>query len=328
MALTTERRAALAFACLLLLAGAGVLAWFLLASARATAYEIRTGDAVSGLIAGAPVEFHGVEVGHVTQVALLGPASVRIRIEVDRHTPVSSATVASVASRGLAARGFTGYVYISLDDQGPAGAPLARAGDGPAVIATGPAQSASLDTVIVDMNRAVQATYATLRDTLDTQTIADLKQATRSLRQLSEALAADRGRIEAILASTEATSRRLPAMLDRGNALAARLESETLPRTVRTLEAIDRASTSIGGRMETFMDRTQQAGSRIEPLLVTSGEVARSLQADLLPQADRTLRRLERLSLTLDETAASLRRDPSALLRGPSPPALGPGEEQ
>ncbi|TFZ05490.1 MCE family protein [Ramlibacter henchirensis] len=326
MVFTTERRAALAFACLLLLLGAGAWAWFVWSSARASTYEIRTGDAVSGLIRGAPVEFHGVEVGHVSRIDLLGPASVRIRIEVDPKTPVSSSTVATVDTRGLSARGFTGYVYVSLDDKGPPGAPLARTAEGPPVIAAAPSQSASLDTIVMDMNRAVQSTYALLRASFDPETVASLQQTARSVRQLTDTLAADRARLEAVLAGAEATTRRLPPLLDRATSLASRLETQALPRTLVTLEAVDRASGSISGRMEHLLGSMQQAGSRMEPLLLAGSEVAGSLQSDLLPQAERTLQRLERLAATLDDTATHLRRDPSMLLRGAPPPTPGPGE--
>jgi hypothetical protein len=235
--------------------------------------------------------------------------------------------VATVSTRGLSARGFTGYVFVSLDDQGPAGAPLAKPADGPAVIAAGPSQSSSVDTMVVEMNRAIQSTHVLLRDTFDPETIASLQHTAKSLRLLAESLAADRGRLEAVLAGAEATTRRLPALLDRATALAARVDADLLPRTLAALEAVDRASTSVSGRMDQFSDTLQQAGHRMEPLLLTGGEVAGALQTELLPQADRTLRRLERLAATLDETAANLRGDPSALLRGPPPARLGPGEE-
>lgn len=329
MKMTTERRAAVAFAGVLLLAAAAVAGWFAWSSVRAAHYEIRTADSVSGLIAGAPVEFHGVEVGHVTRVALAGPGAVRIRIEVDRLAPVSTATVATVTGRGLAARGFTGYVYVSLEDRGPGGVPLRAAADGgPPVIAAAPSRLANLDTVVGEMNQAVQSAHALLRETLDPQTVAALQRTVRSVDQLAQTLAANGARLDAVIARAEAASRRLPPLVDRSAAVAETLQMQTLPRTLDTLAAIERTSTVVGGRMDDLLARTQQASEELQPLLASSHEVARTLQADILPQADRSLRRLERLSSTLDETAAGLRRDPSMLLRGPRAPALGPGEVQ
>jgi hypothetical protein len=47
-----------------------------------------------------------------------------------------------------------------------------------------------------------------------------------------------------------------------------------------------------------------------------------------LPEADRTLANLNRLSETLNAVAARVDRDPSTLIRGRGPRPLGPGEER
>src|SRR5437899_3345749 len=118
MSLSIENKARLAFVVLLLAGAAAGLAWFVVASSRYVTYEVRTQDAVSGLIADAPVEFHGVEVGKVERVELIDPHRVGIVLSVSRQAPVTMATVATITARGLASRGFTGYVYVSLEDDG------------------------------------------------------------------------------------------------------------------------------------------------------------------------------------------------------------------
>jgi phospholipid/cholesterol/gamma-HCH transport system substrate-binding protein len=87
-------------------------------------FEIRTREPVSGLIADAPVEFHGVEVGKVKRVQLIDPHTVSIVLTVRQDAPITRATIATITSRGLAARGFTGYVYVALDDVGDDSRPL------------------------------------------------------------------------------------------------------------------------------------------------------------------------------------------------------------
>jgi len=77
-----------------------------------------------------------------------------------------------------------------------------------------------------------------------------------------------------------------------------------------------------------ILDNTERASSRLAPLLASSDEAVRSLQLQLLPEAQRTLARMEHLSTTLDETAVRIRRNPSVLLRGSSPTPAGPGEAQ
>src|SRR5438128_2212343 len=91
MTLSVEARARMIFGVLLLAVAVGALGWYLLAEARYRTYEIRSGEPVSGLIAGAPVEFHGVEVGQVRSVRLLGPRQVRVLVDIHHDAPVSSA---------------------------------------------------------------------------------------------------------------------------------------------------------------------------------------------------------------------------------------------
>jgi phospholipid/cholesterol/gamma-HCH transport system substrate-binding protein len=79
MRLNIENKARLAFVVLLLVAAAMGLAWFFLATRRYVTYEVRTRDAVAGLIADAPVEFHGVEVGRVEDIARAARADVAAR---------------------------------------------------------------------------------------------------------------------------------------------------------------------------------------------------------------------------------------------------------
>ena len=59
MKITVENKARLAFALALLLIALGGLAWTAVSAGRHATYQIRTQDPVSGLIADAPVEFHG-----------------------------------------------------------------------------------------------------------------------------------------------------------------------------------------------------------------------------------------------------------------------------
>src|SRR5215471_12899612 len=137
--MSVENRAWVLFGLLLFVGTAAGVAWYGFAYTRYATFEIRTTDAVSGLIADSPVEFHGVEVGKVRRVQLVDPRSVSILVNVRRDAPVTRATVATITARGLATRGFTGYVYVALEDSGLDRRPLAfRSGDSYPLIPTGP----------------------------------------------------------------------------------------------------------------------------------------------------------------------------------------------
>ena len=168
-----EVKARWLFAGLLLLLAAGVVVWLLAGTIRYKTYEIRSGDAVSGLIPGAPVEFHGVEVGKVKDVQLLAPRLVRVLLEVGRDVPVTSATIATITGRGLATRGFTGYVYVSLEDGSASDKPLASAPGSPyPLLASAPSRQVSLDTSMQEIKDSVQSVNGLLQAVPDPPTVA------------------------------------------------------------------------------------------------------------------------------------------------------------
>ena len=72
MSTGAEAKARWLFAAVLLVIAAGAAGWAALYAGRRH-YEIQSRDPVSGLLPGAPVEFHGVEVGRVHSVQLLQP---------------------------------------------------------------------------------------------------------------------------------------------------------------------------------------------------------------------------------------------------------------
>lgn len=186
--LAANRKARLAFGFVLVGAALAGLLWYAFSSRTYTTYQIHTPDPVSGLVVDAPIEFHGVDVGRVKRIELVDPKSVRILLSIKDDAPVTTATIATITSRGLATRGFTGYVYVSLEDAGTDRKPLvAQAGDYP-VIPTAPSRSVNLDMAIDEVNRNVQFITQTLQATLDPKTIASLKQSAQSLQQVSKAL--------------------------------------------------------------------------------------------------------------------------------------------
>lgn len=324
---SAEARARWLFAGLLLLVAAGIGAWMLAGTLLHATYEIRSRDPVSGLIPGAPVEFHGVEVGRVREVRLLEPRLVSVLVEVDRDVPVSSATVATITGRGLATRGFTGYVYVSLEDGAPAGQPLARAPGSPyPLLASAPSRQVSLDTSMQEIKDSVQSVNNVLQAALDDKSVASLRQSLASLEKVTHTLAANNERMERIIANAERASGQLQPLLASGNASATVLRTEVLPQVQGTLVRLDRLSATVDTRMDNILRHTEQATARLEPLLLSSEEAVRTLQTQVLPETQRTLLRMDQLSSSLGETVVRVRRNPSLLVRGNAPAPAGPGE--
>ena len=301
MKMSVEARARVAFAFALVLGVAATLAWYFVAASRYATFEIRTHDPVSGLIADAPVEFHGVEVGKVKRVELIDARSVSVVLSVDKGAPVTTATIATITGRGLATRGFTGYVYVSLENVGADARPLAAAPGQPfPLIATAPSRSVNLDTAISRLNENVQTMTDLLQAVLDQKTVASLKDSVDSLQRLAQTLAANSERLNAMLLNGERASTRLVPLLQASDA--------ALREAHRALAGFD-----------------DLASKRFPPLVQSSNDAVRAIQTQLLPEAYRTLATLDQLSASLADVTAQIKRDPSVLIRGTAP-APGPGE--
>ena len=313
MTRSAETKARWLFAALLLLLALAAAAWWLGGFARYRTYELQTGDAVSGLLPGAPVEFHGVEVGKVQAVRLLAPQLVQVLVQVERDVPVTTSAIATIVGRGMATRGFTGYMVVSLEDPGSAGTPLAAAaGQRYPRLATAPSRILSLDTSIAELSQNVQAVNGLLQGTLDAQTVTALKQSLASLEKVTQTLATNNERVERILANMERGSQQLNA--------------QVLPHAQQTLARMDRLATGVDGQLTTILRNAEQASARFDPLLQASTDTVVTLQTQVLPEAQRTLTRMDQLSSTLADTAGRIQRNPALLVRGTAPAPGGPGE--
>jgi phospholipid/cholesterol/gamma-HCH transport system substrate-binding protein len=305
-----ETRARVAFVLFLLLCGAAGLAWYFVASSRYTTFQIHTQDPVSGLIVDAPVEFHGVEVGKVKRIELTHSHAVSILLSVYREAPVTTATVATITGRGLATRGFTGYVYVSLEDVGTDARPLVAPPGRPfPLIPTAPSRSVNLDTTINQLSQNVQLMTDLLQSVLDQKTIASLKQSVDSLQRVTQTLAANNEKLSSIILHAERASTQFEPLLQSSNDTVRALQTQILPEAHRTLTKLDNL-----------------ASTQFEPLLQSSNDTVKALQTQILPEAYRTLVKLDNLSTSLSDVVTKIKRDPSVLIRGGTPPSPGPGE--
>jgi phospholipid/cholesterol/gamma-HCH transport system substrate-binding protein len=246
MRLSIESKARLALAAVVFLFGVAGLIWYFVASSRYATYQIPTQESVSGLIVDAPVEFHGVEVGKVKSIELTSPHSVRILIDVKKETPITSATIATIIARGLASRGFMGYVYISLEDVGTNSQPLAASPGNPfPIIRTNPSRSVNLDTTISQVNENVQLMTELLRTTLDKQTLTSLKESVQNLQQIAQTLAANNQKLGAIILNTEQASNQFKPLLKSSNDSVKALQTQILPESYKALAEMDALSKSL-----------------------------------------------------------------------------------
>jgi phospholipid/cholesterol/gamma-HCH transport system substrate-binding protein len=234
-----QRRAWLLFGLVFLVGAVAGTVWHAFSSRQYATFELRSADPVSGLIADSPVEFHGVEVGKVQRVQLLDPRSVRILLNVSRHAPITRATVATITTRGLASRGYTGYAYVSLEDAGADHRPLSvLPGEIHPLIPTAPARSVTLDTTIGEVKQDVRQLTDALHSVLDPETVASLKRSISDLKTVADVLATNSQRLDAMISSAERTTkyaerlgRDVKPLLDSSQEVVKALQNQILPQT-------------------------------------------------------------------------------------------------
>lgn len=304
MKINTDTMARLLFVTVLLISTVAGAIWYSHSVSRYATYQIHTEDPISGLTIDAPIEFHGVEVGKVKTITLLSPRSVSIALSIEKSAPVSSASVATITSRGLATRGYTGYVYISLDDVGIDSRPLTTPpGEPYPVIPTAPSKIITLDTSINQVKDNVQVITDLLQTLLDKKTITALQQSVDSLQQLTKVLAENTEKLNSIVANTERASHRFEPLLKSADDTVRQLQTQIVPEV-------------------------HEALTNLEPLLQSSHDTVSALQTQILPQARKALIDLDNLSTTFTAVATKINRDPSILIRGTTPPPPGPGESK
>ncbi|MFJ1256867.1 MlaD family protein [Cupriavidus sp. CuC1] len=234
------------FVVFLLIAISAGSAWYFFSVSQYATYQIDTQESVSGLIADAPVEFHGVDVGKVKSIRLVNPRSVSIVVRIDKGAPVTSASVATITSRGLATRGFTGYAYIALEDVGSDSRPLTtRPGAPYPIIPTAPSKVMTLDTTLNQVKDNFQVLTDLMVTILDTKTVASLKQSADSLQLATNALAKNTEKLNAIVANTERASQRLESLLQSSHDTVRALQTQILPEAYKALSNLDNLSTSL-----------------------------------------------------------------------------------
>jgi ABC-type transporter Mla subunit MlaD len=316
MRTTPEKAARLLFIGLVVLGMAGWVAWYRYDAGRYATYRVLTRDPVSGLIPDAPVELHGVDVGRVERVDLVDARTVEIRLRLHKGTPITMGTIATVTSRGLATRGFTGYVYVALEDDGGDTRPLvAIATDYDPSIRSAPSRSVSLDTTINRVREDVQRMSELLVEVLDERTIVSLKQATENMQTVTQTLASNSNRLTAIIANAE----RLSGAMDTRTVL-------SLQQSVANLHVITETLASNNDRLAAIMVNAEIASARLNPLLQSGHDTVDSLHQELMPEAYDTLAGIQSLSNSLNSTVSKIDRDPAVLLRGRASRPPGPGE--
>ena len=265
-------------------------------------------QSLEGLQVGGDVNMRGIKVGQVVGYSL-SPTRVNrvtVTIRVERDTPISENTVA-VVSRTLV----TGIARIGLRTPMPPGRPL---------------------------ERAEGQDYPVIKEGTSTE-----EQITDALTRIAESGTEAIERVNALLDQPNRDALRdvLINLRDLSAGLNARLD-----RLDRTLATVNRAADSFGHASADVAASVDRIGHDVGPLARQAqtsirdvSDSVKTLQTQIVALAQRLDAASQTASLDLHATARELRvtaealdrtlnryRDPRALIFGPNPAQLGPGE--
>jgi len=266
-------------------------------------------QSLEGLQIGGDVAMRGIKIGQVVSYSLSSTDvnKVTVIIRIQRDAPVAENTVA-VVNRTLV----TGIARISLRTPVPAGPPL-KTVDG--------------------------QEYPLIKEGTSTE-----EQITDAASKIAESGAEALNRVNALLDkdNVEAVTAVLVNLKNITAGLDARLDriDQTLATVNRAVDQFGRASTNIASAVDRMSLDVSPLVKQTEGTMREVGDAVKAVESQtvLLAQQLRTVS--ETASLDLHSTARELRitaealdrtlnryRDPRALIFGPSPAQLGPGEK-
>jgi len=286
----------------------GLAAWLTRQTGVRDPYEISTRTTVSGLQEQAPVRFRGVDVGKVTRIGFdpRSTGAVLVRMEIDRETPLTRETYATLGYQGV-----TGLAFIQLSDDGKPAPRLEPGGATPPRIPL----RADLLSRLEDQGEVI---------------LARVDEATRRVNSLLDDDNQKRiaGALEEIGRAAQGT-RKLVAHMD---ATVTRRLDPALDQFSATLRDAQGAVARIDGAADRFDQTVQRLNAKGGPL-DRVGEAGDALAQGLDTFGTSTLPRLNRAADDTRHTVRSLHRavddltgNPQMLIYGEGPQRPGPGE--
>jgi phospholipid/cholesterol/gamma-HCH transport system substrate-binding protein len=266
-------------------------------------FDIFFRQSISGIAIGSPVQFKGVPVGQIREIALLPktPDAVRVRIEVGTDVPILQGTTAAIEGVG-----FTGVSQIQLTGAMAGAPPITEIGPfGRPVI---PPRAGALGQLLASAPELLNNVSAL----------------TASLNELLNPV--NRKSLGNILANAD---RLTGSLADRGPEIAATLVETRA--TLKQATAAAAALTKLTGHADTIL--TTDAGPLVHDLRQTAGHANATLAkldglvasaqpgidtftGQTLPETAQLLREARDATAQLGAIAAKLDQDPAGALLG------------
>lgn len=265
-------------------------------------YQLISKASVAGLAPYSKVYYRGVDVGQVTAIRFApdGSRDILIDIVLEPRVPVTGNTYGVLKSQGL-----TGLSLVELLDDGPLDAPrLATSLAAPARIPMRPSLLESFQAVGQGIAEQIQQLSSNANRLFTPDNIDRISRIMANLEHISV-------RVDELLIATRPALDRLPPMLAQGDAALAEAGA-----TLRTLRST----------LDLLQQRLGEAGAIAARTEATVQGIGDKVATSTLPELDASVAAVAAAAKRFEQLAATLERDPPALLLGTVPAPPGPGE--
>lgn len=261
-----------------------------------TTYEIYFTGSVSGLTAGSPVRYLGVDVGSVRRLTLdrNRPGSVKIIANVDSEAPISGATRASLGLQGI-----TGLLYVNLKEVSDAAGAELKQGERYPVIES---QSSDIDAFIASLPQLagrINALVDNVSSVFSPDNVQALSTTLDNLRDASKGLPQTHAQTQALLEELNRTAVEIRTAAGSANTLL----SETTPEVKSALRNLDTAVGALGS-----------AATKLNNVMASSEAPLTHFTEQGLFEVEQTLKDARAAAAELSELSRSLKENPSQLM--------------
>jgi len=260
-------------------------------------YEVYFDGTVSGLTAGSPVRYLGVDVGKVVRIAL-DPAQrkrVQVIVDVDTSAPIDGRTLASLSLQGV-----TGLLYIDLQQDKDVAGPTALAqGQHYPLI-----RSAPSDFDVLLSSLPALATHAIelvdhFNQVFSEDNVRNIRITLNNARLASERLPATLHAAEALVADMRRASAQVEGAATDLRGVAADAAPE-IKATLANVRHVTDSLTVTAARLDRFVAENEPGISQFT--------------SDSLPELERLLRESRAAASDFRDLSRTLKQNPSQLL--------------
>jgi phospholipid/cholesterol/gamma-HCH transport system substrate-binding protein len=249
-------------------------------------YDIYFAQGVSGLNKGSNVTFSGVPVGQITQVSLLPqrPEFVWVRIEVDHETPVLQGTTAQI--KGV---GFTGVSEIQLGGAVKGAPPITQVGpQGCPVI---PASSGGLGALLnsaPELIDRIQRLTERLTELLSDKNQNAISDILENVDRTTKVLADRAPDLADAIGDARIAARQAGVAAERWGEVADTTNGILKENARPAMQDLEKAIASV-----------QRAADNLDAVVADARPGVQNFSKSTLPEANRLIRDLRELSVTL-----------------------------